>query len=65
MILIKKQSFPKVNTQHGCQRFTDTSAPGHFGPETLRHWCRSVRRTVRHRCRSVRTLRHRCRKIIL
>jgi len=26
----------------GCQ---DTSDPGHFGPKTFRHWCRSVRKT--------------------
>jgi len=26
---------------------------GHFGIKTLRHRCRSVRRTFRHRCRSV------------
>ena len=26
----------------------DTSDPRHFGPKTLRHWCRSVRKTLRH-----------------
>ena len=41
----------------------DTSDPRHFGPKTLRHWCRSVRKTFRHRCRSVRTLRHWCRNV--
>ena len=29
---------------------TDTSAPGHFGTKILRHRCRSVR-TFRHRCK--------------
>jgi len=24
---------------HWCQ---DTSDPGHFGPKTFRHWCRSI-----------------------
>jgi len=30
----------------GCQ---DTSDPRHFGPNTFRHWCRSVRKTLRYR----------------
>jgi len=39
----------------GCQ---DTSDPGHFGHKTFRHWCRSVRKTLRDQCRTVRTYRH-------
>ena len=35
----------------------------HFGPKTFWHWCRSVRKTLRHQCRSVRTLRHWCRSV--
>jgi len=31
----------------------------HFGPETLRHQCRSVRKTYRHWYQTVQTLRHR------
>jgi len=45
-------------------RSTDTSDPGHFGPKTLRHQCRTVHKTYRHLCRSVQTLRHsRCRSV--
>ena len=48
----------------GCPvRCQDTSDPRHFGPKTFRHWCRSVRKTLRHQCRSFWTLRHWCRNV--
>jgi len=39
------------------------SVSRHFGPKTFWHWCRSAHKTLRHQCRSVRTLRHWCRNV--
>ena len=45
-------------TLHHQDRSTD-SCIGVIEVETVRHQCRSVRKTLRHWCRTVRTLRHR------